>query len=88
MPTASLHSDLTRRAATTQQVPPADFIPLDQEKRTHVNTALLCWHIKRQPQTARAWASAETFPDGLQPLRVNNRLAWPVSGIKKILGVA
>lgn len=67
---------------------PADFVPLNHETRTHVTTAVMCRHLNRKAQTARSWASAETFPDGLRPLRVNGRLAWPVAGIRKVLGVA
>jgi len=66
---------------------PTDFIPLDQETRTHVSTKVMCRHLGRKEQTARGWASAETFPEGLRPLRVNGRLAWPVAGIKRLLGV-
>lgn len=66
---------------------PIDFVPLHLETRTHVTTAVMCRHLNRKQQTARGWASAETFPDGLRPLRVNGRLAWPVSGIKRALGV-
>ena len=75
-------------AHTAQQVnQPADFIPLHLENRTHVSTAVMCRHIGRKEHTARGWASAETFPDGLRPLRVNGRLAWPVAGIRRVLGV-
>lgn len=66
---------------------PTDFIPLDQETRTHVPTKVMCHHLGRKAQTARGWASAETYPDGLKPLRVNGRLAWPVAGIRRLLGV-
>ena len=67
---------------------PADFVPLHLETRTHVTTAVMCRHLNRREQTARGWASAETFPEGLRPLRVMGRLAWPVAGIRKVLGVA
>ena len=69
------------------QGPPDGFVPLDQETRTHVVTAVMCRHLNRREQTARGWASAETYPKGLKPLRVNGRLAWPVAGIKQVLGV-
>jgi hypothetical protein len=65
----------------------ADFVPLHLETRTHVTTAVMCRHLNRKEQTARVWASSETFPKGLRPLRVHGRLAWPVSGIKAVLGV-
>jgi cephalosporin-C deacetylase-like acetyl esterase len=64
---------------------PADFVPLHQETRTHVSTALLCWHLIRKPQTARIWACYETYPEGLRPVRVMGRLAWPVAGIRMLL---
>lgn len=67
---------------------PADFVPLHLETRSHVTTAVMCRHLGRQPQTARGWASAGTHPHGLRPLRVMGRLAWPVAGIKAVLGVA
>ena len=67
---------------------PVDFVPLHVETRTHVSTAVLGVHINRKNQTLRGWASAETFPPELKPIRVLGRLCWPVAGIKKLLGVA
>ena len=72
--------------ATASSAPP-DFVPLDLETRTHVSTAVMCRHLNRKEQTGRGWASAETYPEGLRPLRVMGRLAWPVAGIRKVLGV-
>jgi hypothetical protein len=63
-------------------------VRLDQEQRTHVSTAVMCRHLSRQEQTARQWASAETYPPGMAPTRCMGRLLWPVAGIKAILGVA
>ena len=76
------------KLAKHEKTPPAGFVPLDQEQRSHVGTAVMCHHLNRQEQTARHWASTETYPPGLKPLRVMNRLAWPVAGIKAILEVA
>lgn len=64
---------------------PAGFIPLDQETRTHVSTAVMCHHMGRKEQTARGWACHEDGP--LLPTRVNGRLAWPVADIRRLLGV-
>ena len=85
MQTATHHSTEARECASAA---PADFVPLHLETRTHVSTAVLCRHLNRKEQTARGWASAETFPPGLRPMRVMGRLAWPVAGIKAALGVA
>ncbi len=73
---------------TSRYRPPSEFIPLNLETRTHVSTAVMCHHLNRKEQTARGWACAETYPDGLRPVRVNGRLQWPVAGIRKLLGVA
>jgi hypothetical protein len=63
------------------------FPPLERENRPAVDTATAAYYLGRQPQTLRGWACAETYPPGLKPLRVMGRLAWPVSGIKAVLGV-
>ncbi len=63
----------------------SDFVPLDQETRTHVSTKVMCYHLGRKEQTARGWACNEDGP--IRPIRVNGRLAWPVSNIRRILGV-
>ena len=83
---ATLHRPQVRE--TGMAGPPAGFIPLDAETRTHVPTSILCWHIGRQQQTARGWASAQTYPPELTPFRVFGRLMWSVRGIRAVLGVA
>ena len=62
---------------------PTRFVPLDQEKRTNVDTECAAYHLNRQPQTLRGWACLENGP--LRPIRVNGRLAWPVAELKKLL---
>jgi len=59
------------------------FTPLDQETRSHVETACLCFHLNRKPQTARSWASTENGP--IRPIRIHGRLAWPVASIRALL---
>lgn len=80
--------ELAIKANRGSGAPPPDFVPLHIEGRTHVSTAVMCHHLGRQQQTARGWASAETHPEGLRPIRVMGRLAWPVAGIRKLLGVS
>ena len=62
------------------------FIPLDRETRTAVDTATAAHHLIRKPQTLRGWACLENGP--LRPLRINGRLAWSVSELRRVLGVA
>jgi hypothetical protein len=38
------------------------YQPLDQETRTHVETACAAFHLTRKPQTMRAWACLENGP--------------------------
>ena len=78
-----LHSAETRRAATE----PQQFPPLESVTRPTVDTAAAAYYLNRRPQTLRAWACLETFPDGLRPVRVHGRLAWPVSELRRVLGV-
>lgn len=81
---AIFHSADTRRAATeTLQFPPLELV-----NRPTVPTEQAAHYMNRRPQTLRGWACAESFPDGLRPVRINGRLAWPVAGIKAVLGVA
>ena len=76
-----LHSANTRRAATD----PQQFPPLERVNRPHVNTEQAAHYMMRKPQTMRAWACFENGP--LRPVRINGRLAWSVSELKRVLGV-
>ena len=59
---------------------------LNDEVRHTLPTEEAARHLGRKPQTLRIWACKENGP--LRPMHVNGRLAWPVSDIKKLLGVA
>jgi hypothetical protein len=59
------------------------FRPIDQETRSHVETACASYHLGRKPQTLRVWACLENGP--IRPIRIHGRLAWPLSDIKRIL---
>jgi hypothetical protein len=75
------HSSEARNRADATQFP-----PLDRETRAAVDTETAAYHLSREPQTLRVWACKEIGP--LRPLRVNGRLAWPVSELRRVLGVA
>ena len=59
---------------------------LERETRTTLPTGEAAFHLNRAQQTLRLWAMRENGP--LRPLRINGRLAWPVSDLRRILGVA
>jgi hypothetical protein len=81
MQTATHHSAEVREGA----IGPA-FVSLDRETRSAVDTATAAYHLNRRPQTLRGWACLENGP--LRPMRINGRLAWPVSEIRRVLGVS
>ena len=82
MQTATEHSADTRRAVSE----PQQFPPLELESRPAVDTAAAAHYLNRKPQTLRAWACLENGP--LRPIRISGRLAWPVSELRRVLGVA
>jgi len=69
------------KAVTKTEAPP--FGPIENETRSHVDTACAAFWLNRKPQTLRSWASKENGP--LRPSRLNDRLAWAVADIRRIL---
>lgn len=59
------------------------YPPIEQETRSHVDTACAAFHLMRKPQTLRAYACLET--GNIRPSRINGRLAWAVADIKRLL---
>lgn len=60
-----------------------NYAPIETESRTHVETACAAFHLTRKSQTLRTWACFENGP--IRPIRINGRLAWSVSDIKRVL---
>jgi hypothetical protein len=67
--------------ASTQQFP-----TLESVTRPAVDTASAAYYLNRRPQTLRVWACLESGP--LRPVRMHGRLAWSVSELRRVLGVA
>ena len=65
---------------------PSAAIPLDREIRVTLPTNEAAHHINRAPQTLRRWACLGDGP--IRPVRINGRLAWKVSDLRTLLGVA
>lgn len=59
--------------------------PLALESRATLPTAEAAFHLNRAPQTMRLWACREDGP--IRPMRINGRLAWPVSELRRLLRV-
>ena len=82
MHASTQHSADTRRAVSE----PQQFPPLELVNRPAVDTAAAAHYLNRKPQTLRGWACMENGP--LRPIRINGRLAWNVSELRRVLGVA
>ena len=78
---ATQHSADTRRAVSE----PQQFPPLELVNRPTVDTAAAAHYLNRRPQTLRGWACLENGP--IRPIRINGRLAWPVSELMRVLGM-
>lgn len=61
-------------------------VALERETRAALPTPEAAFHLNRAQQTLRLWAMREDGP--LRPMRINGRLAWPVSELRRVLGVA
>lgn len=60
---------------------------LERETRAALPTGEAAFHLNRAQQTLRLWAMRDgTGP--IRPLRINGRLAWPVSELRRVLGVS
>ena len=80
--TTNQHSADTRRATSD----PQQFPPLEKVNRPTVPTDQAAYYMNRRPQTLRGWAmNSGTGP--IRPIRINGRLAWPVSQLRLALGV-
>jgi hypothetical protein len=61
-------------------------VALERETRATLPTPEAAFHLNRAQQTLRAWAMRDDGP--LRPIRINGRLAWPVSELRRVLGVS
>jgi hypothetical protein len=64
------------------------FPPLELVTKPNLTTAELAYYSNMATQSWRVKACYDTAPEGLRPLRVCGKLAWPTAGAKKLLGVA
>jgi hypothetical protein len=62
-----------------------EYPSIDRVTRPTLETATAAFYLNRRPQTLRMWACLENGP--IRPTRINGRLAWPVSEIRRVLGV-
>ena len=68
------------QTATTQTFP-----TLESVTSPTVDTAAAAYYVNRKAQTLRGWACHDDGP--IRPIRIHDRLAWSVDGIRRLLGV-
>ena len=61
------------------------YPPIHAETRPAVETRQAAFYLGRKPQTLRIWACRENGP--IRPVRVHGRLLWPMSEIRRLLGM-
>lgn len=86
MTAASISIQAMREATAPQQFT-AQYLPLEQVTRPNLKTAEAAFYLNRSPQTLRAWACLENFPDGLRCRRIGGLLAWPTVEVKALAGL-
>ena len=62
-------------------------VALEAETRANLPTPEAAFHLNRRPQTLRHWAMRDGSGP-VRPIRINGRLAWNVSELRRVLGVA
>lgn len=62
-----------------------NLTPLAVETRAALCTAEAAAHLGLRPQTLRGWACSER--GAIRPIRMNGRLRWPVSELRRVLGL-
>ncbi len=75
------------RLACLERKSPSQFPPLELVTKPNLTTAELAFYSNMAEQTWRVKACYDKAPEGLRPLRVCGKLAWPTAGAKKLLGV-
>lgn len=76
----------TARATAAELLQAHPYPPLEAITRPMVPTHQASYYLDRRPQTLRSWACLERGP--LRAVRINGRLAWPVSEIRRLMGVS
>jgi hypothetical protein len=74
--------DTSRPVKSDQQAYPA----LEDITKPMLNTADAAHYLNRQPKTLRAWACHQSAAPIL-PTRINGRLAWSVTELRRLLQV-
>ena len=64
------------------------FPPLESVTKPYLTTNELAYYTNLSTQTWRIKACYDQQPEGLRPIKICGRLAWPTEAAKRWLGVA
>ena len=64
-----------------------NFPKLESITKPTLTTDEIAYYTNLTAQTWRVKACYEKFPDGLRPLRICGRLAWPTDAVKRLMGL-
>lgn len=64
------------------------FPALEQETRPRVQTAQAAYYLTLLPGTLREQHMRGTYDPRLNPIKIGNRIAWSMVGIRAVLEVA
>lgn len=64
------------------------FPTLEQETRPRVQTAQAAYYLTLVPGTLREQHMRGTYDPRLNPIKIGNRIAWSMAGIRAVLEVA
>lgn len=69
------------------KTPATQFPPLELVNRPYVPTPQAAYYLAYAQQTMREKHMRGTYDPRMRPIKLGNRLLWPVAGIKAVLGV-
>lgn len=78
----------TKKLSQKAHFQASKYPPLDLETRPRVPTAQAAYYLTFVPQTLREQHMRGTYDPRLNPIKIGNRIAWSVAGIKAVLEVA
>lgn len=65
-----------------------EYPPLEAVTRPYVPTAHAAYYTSYAQQTLREMHMRGTYDPRMRPIKLGNKLLWPIEGIKSVLGVA
>ena len=75
------------RLAKLEAKTPQNYPPLEQITKPYLTTSELAYFTNMAAQSWREKACYDSAPEGLRPIKICGKLAWPTLGAKKFLEI-